>query len=262
MDSIRIRSGSGLGDNLYMQSIVNYLVKQGKKMIVSTAFPDMFSHLPVEVCAFSKLNANMVSHYTTRKHIKETSQFEDCCINCNVPTDIPLKLDWRYRHSEITKQILKQAGSKKIVVVAQPRVPFGRHDNFGIELMPEEKPFLKCVEMLMDAGYFIVRTGNLRPFWEVPCHFDAAFKIKLPGKFDIAHITSGYFGQVSSIIPIGESFGKPVLSMLSRKGLNSKNQFISLITPEKVNHYKKTSLTVLDDEPLENKVTEFCKLIG
>lgn len=258
----RIRGGSGLGDSLYVQAIVRYLVHERKERItVAAPHADLFKHYgdAVEVIAHCKTNMDYVAHYASRKNRPGTSQFEDCCINCGVPKDIPLQYDWPGPVGKLSADIRQRAAGKPIILLQMPRMPFSRNDPFGIELLPEQSGIQKGIDAIKKAGGYIVKIGKGGELYKVQnVDLDMSNKTTIRDLLEIANVADGGFGQVSFIIPLMESYGKPVLTVLARKGLQSKNPFISSITADKVNHYKESSWTYVDDS-MDDVIEKYCQ---
>lgn len=247
----RIRGGSGLGDSLYVQAIVRYLVNElGQEMTVASPHSELFRQFGdrVEVIPHCKNNMQYVAHYAPRKQTKGTTQFQDCCINCGVPRDIPLKLDWPGPSGNLTLRTRQEAAGRPIVLVQMPRMPFSRSDPFGIELLPGREGLQHGIDAIKESGAFTVKVGKGSELYSVHgIDLDLSNRTDLRDLLELSNIADAGFGQVSFIIPLMESFGKPVLSVVARKGLSSRNPFISSITPEKVNHYA-SSISYVDDQ--------------
>jgi hypothetical protein len=70
----------GLGDALYVQSVVRHLVEKGESLRVCTAWPDVFRQLgpQVSTAPFSR-QVQILAHYSAKKQKVGTTQFEDVC---------------------------------------------------------------------------------------------------------------------------------------------------------------------------------------
>lgn len=258
----RIRGGSGLGDNLYVQAASRYIMNERKEFLeIATPFPDLFRSFSgrCSVIPFTKARAKYVAHYTTRKRMPDTSQFEDVCINLGIPTSTELVLDWPYKETKIGLMLLQAAKGKRILTVQMPRMPMGRPDNFGIELLPELAPLQNALDMLKEEhDLFTVMVGRGKPLYQLNnIDLDMSNKTNVRELLEISASTDLFYGQVSSIIPLAESFKKPVLTTFARRGLKSGNWFISCITPKKVNH-RESSKSIVDDSS-EEEVISTCK---
>ena len=249
----RIRGGSGFGDNLYVQAVCRYYNNVLKEPLsVATPYYDLFKELElIEPTGFTKAGAQIIAHYTQRKKNTSTSQFKDCCLQAGAPIDTELKLDWQYQNGTQSEIIRQKAKGRPILVVQMPRMPMARQDPFGIELLPTESALKNAVEILAEkTGSYTVLIGKGSALYDINTHYSAVNKTTIPELLDVAHVADRFIGQVSSIIPMAESFGKPVLSVFSRRGFNSANWFISSILPNKVNHYD-SSISIVDDDPPE-----------
>jgi ADP-heptose:LPS heptosyltransferase len=259
----RIRGGSGFGDNLYVQAVCRYFNNELKEpLTVATPYPDLFRKLDLmTVAPFSKTNAQIIAHYTQRKKNHSTSQFMDCCMQAGINRGTELKLDWEYRNGTQSQLIKNKAKGRPILVVQMPRMPMARNDPFGIELLPTEQSLREAVKILTEmTGSYTVLIGKGASLYDINTNYSAVNKTNISELLDIAHVADRFIGQVSSLIPMAESFGKPVLSVFSRKGFTSKNWFISSILPNKVNHYD-SSISIMDDDPREKIESRLTKWI-
>ena len=75
-----IRGGMGLGDALYVQAVARHITATGERLLVCTAWPDVFKPLgdKVEFAPFRRQRIDVLAHYSTRKALP-TKQFDDVC---------------------------------------------------------------------------------------------------------------------------------------------------------------------------------------
>lgn len=244
-----IRAGMGLGDALYLQSVARHLVKRGEKVKVMTAWPDVFKPLngSVECQPFTRAGVDLVAHYTTRKGIPGTSQFEDCCLNARLDGPVELKLEWPVRPSKLVTEIRMEARGRPVVLVQLMRSPMNRKDKFGASLLPDGKAMQKCIDRLKDRCY-LVQVGSGPSLYELQgLHRDLANQTEVDELLDVAANADGFLGYVSFFIPLAESLGKPALMVWSSKGLRDAVAYVRQITPEKVIHRKDLVRVVMDD---------------
>lgn len=245
-----IRAGSGLGDSIYLQSVVRHLVSQGEQILARSDYPDVFRPLSgrCQVAPFTRLGVDLCAHYTTRKGIPGTTQFEDACLSAGIRGPVELRLDWAPRNQGLVDR-LKRAG-RPVVCLQLPRAPMARKDGFGKELLPDCRVIQRLVDELHDEAY-IVQVGSGVPLFKFGgVHLDLAGQTSVSDLIDVAWACSGFIGYVSFVVPLAESLGKPALLVWSRKGLSAPQRYIRQITPEKVLHAK-TSSYVFDDWPQE-----------
>jgi len=241
-----VRGGMGLGDALYVQSVVRHLVDTGLRVKVRTAWPDVFSQLggAVETAPFARAGVDIVAHYSLRKGLEGTTQFEDCCIQAGIRGPVDLRLDWRPTDLDLVQR-LRGAG-RPIVCVQLPRVPMGRTDGFGAELLPD----CRVIQMAIDAlrgRALIVQVGAGQALFEFSgIDVDLANRTSVRQLLDVASVADGFLGYCSFIVPLAESFSKPALIVWSSKGLGSLHQYVRRITPQKVLH-RETTKAVVDN---------------
>lgn len=241
-----IRSGKGIGDNLYLQSIVRHLVDAGERIEVCTPWPDLFRPIrdKVSLSPFRRDNIDLVAHYTTRKKIAGTDQFQDCCINVGIKVPVDLRLDWVPQNLALIDQ-LRSAG-KPVIIVQLPREPFGRSDGYGMELLPDCKTIQRAIDALTGWA-FIVQIGSGKALHRFSgIDLDLVDGTSVSDLIDVAYAADGCLGYCSFMVPLAETFSKPALLVWSRKGLRSRTEYIRTITPEKILH-RASSRFVVDD---------------
>lgn len=73
---IRIRSGRGLGDSIYLRAIVGYLVARGDTVTALSDYPDIFAGSGAKVEPFTRAGANIrVAHYTLTMQDQSMTQY-------------------------------------------------------------------------------------------------------------------------------------------------------------------------------------------
>jgi len=252
----RIRSGNGLGDNLYLLAIVQELIRKGKNLQVCTKYPELFNHLPVETDDFSRSNIDILAHYSKRKE-ENTNQWEDICIQAGL-RPFPFKIDWNPGDSGPKMEVLERAKGRKILIVQGGRIPMARKDGFGMELLPEERLF-NLVSRKLTGEYFRVQIGDSKNLFDIEHDFSLNGGTSVPELMDVASIADGFVSQCSFLIPLAEGFGKKGLFLWSQKGLSSDHRYIARITPRKILSSEK-SFYVMDgwrDDEIIKVVDEF-----
>lgn len=242
-----IRCGRGLGDSLYLQSVVRHLLLEGGlSMRVASDYPDVFRPLGdrVHVIPFTR-RADVTAHYVVRKHITTTTQFEDCCIRAGIDGPAELKLDWTITNPGLRAKI-RETG-RPVLVVQMPRSPMGRIDGFGKTLLPDCRALQQLIDEKRDTHY-VVQIGAGQPLFKLRgLHLDMANKTTIAELIDIVHAADECLGYPSFLVPLAESLDKPALFVWSARGLRDGNQFIRSITPQKLLH-KESSRHVVDEE--------------
>jgi hypothetical protein len=245
-----IRSGRGLGDALYLQAVVRHLVKRDRAPLkVCCDWPDVFAPLGdmAHVVPFTRAGISVLAHYSARKGIAGSTQFEDCCIAAGIREPVEFRLDWQPKERELIHR-LRRAG-RPIVCVQLPRAPMGRTDGFGAELLPDCRVIQAAIDALKDRAQ-IVQVGS-----GVPLHrfkgidVDLANQTSVAQLLDVASVADGFLGYCSFLLPLAESFDRPALMVWSSRGLRSGQMFVRRITPEKVIH-KATTRAVVDNWPM------------
>jgi len=261
---ISIRGGSGLGDAIYVQSVARYLVEQGRRLEVCTSWPDAFRPIKdhVTFAPFRRQNITHLAHYADRRGAVGTTQFEDCCIRAGVPKDIDLRLDWRPLNGGLVQQLL--GIRRPIVVVQMPRAPFGRSDGQYTEFAPRWGRVQQAIDLIGRRAFKIMVGSGAPDVKYFGIDLDLSNQTTVSDLIDVGFMARGFIGQCSFIIPLGESFRKPVQLIWSRAGLRSRHEVIRQMTPVKILH-RSSSHAVIDDcsdSELRQAVDVFCDQVG
>lgn len=252
---VAIRSGMGLGDSLYLQAVCRHLVGLGERLEVCTAWPDVFRPLQgkVSISPFRRDRIGRLAHYSLRRHVPETDQFRDCCLQAGITAPVDLRLDWDYPVNTDLVSSLRQRG-KPIIVVQLPRAPMDRKDGFGAELLPDCSVIQSAIDALADRA-LVVQIGSGVPLYKFEgVGVDLANRTSVTDVIDVAWAADAFLGYVSFMVPLSESFNKPSLFVWSRQGLRSKYELIRWLTPKKVLH--RTSSCVLVDDCSQQQIAE------
>lgn len=251
-----IRSGSGLGDSIYLQSAVRHLAQQEPIEVLSN-WPDVFRPLGkrVTVSPFRRDHVDIRAHYVMRKAIPHTDQFQDVCIAAGIRSPVEFKLGWVPRNQAIARRV-RGDGAHPVIAVQLPRRPFDRTDGFGAELLPNCAVIQSVIDRIgKRARFVLVGKGDaLYPFNGID--LDLSNQTSVSDLLDVAASVDGFLGYVSFFVPLAESMNKPALFVWSRRGLDSPTPFLNQITPRKILH-RATSHAVIDDEPDEATVDQF-----
>lgn len=238
-----IRGGSGLGDSLYVQAIARHLLRRGERRLqVCSDYPDLFKPLAdkVEVVPHRRIGVDIHATYTMRKHCADTDQFRDCCISAGIREPVELRIEW-----QSDKAI---ESNKPIVCVQLPRLPMGRTDGFGADVMPDCGAIQRIIDRLADR-VTLVQIGKGEPTYRFNgIDMDFANQTSVEGMMDIAACAAGFIGFCSFMVPLAESLGRPGLFVWSSKSRTSKDLFVRQITPRKVLHSRQSS-AIYDNEP-------------
>jgi len=238
----RIRGGSGIGDSIYLRPIVEHFVKQDGGAIVCSSYPDVFIGSGAEVVPFARNNIDVLGHYAARRHFNNTNQYEDVCGSAGVNPE--LKFDWTVQNSELVQKIKAMADGKPIVLVHGGRVPMGRTDGVGSELLPDGKAFAAALAALKDC--FLVRIGKGEQLYPLTVDCDLNDQTSVSDLLDLAYECDGIIAQCSFAIPLAEVFNKLLLVVWASRGLDSRIDFVRQTTPKKILS-KATSHYVVDD---------------
>lgn len=243
-----IRCGRGLGDSLYLQSVVRHLLQKGHpRLRVKSDWPDVFLPLGrrVEVVPFARSSVDILAHYSPRKAAQGTTQFQDCCITAGIREPVEMRLDWVVTKPGLVDMVRKPG--RPVLVVQLPRTPMGRTDGFGASLLPDCRAIQKLIDQAK-PDHTVVQIGAGEPLFRFKgIDIDLANKTCVAETIDVASAADRFLGYVSFLVPLAESFGKPAVFVWSRRGLIDGMQYVRQITPQKVLHAP-TSSFVMDDQ--------------
>lgn len=252
----RIRCGRGLGDSVYLQSVVRHLIETtGKRYEVCSDWPDVFLPLgdSVSVVPFTRQDVKILAHYASRKG-KSTTQFEDCCWNAGIREPVELRLDWTIQ-TDLGRRLADSG--KRIIAVQLPRNPMGRTDGFGKEVLPDCRVIQKIINELSGQAT-IVQVGAGDPLYQFGgIDMDLANRTTVKELIDVLYLSGGILGYCSFILAFAESFRKSAVMVWSRAGLNSKDLYIRQIAPEKIIQHPEQTKYVIDDDQDAEAIAQF-----
>ena len=243
---ISIRCGAGLGDAIYLQSVARHLVERGEDVEACSDWPDVFLPLAgkVRVSPFRRKPIGRLAHYSQRRALAGTTQFEDCCIQAGIRDPVDLRLDWQPLNGDLVAQM--RAAGRPVVAVQMPRAPFGRSDGFGVEFLPDCRRIQDAIDRLRGRVYLVQIGKGKRQFHFEGIDLDLADRTSVSDVLDVGYAADGFLGYCSFIVPLAESFSKPALLVWSRRGLRSPHEVVRQMTPQKILH-RSSSKWVMDD---------------
>jgi hypothetical protein len=250
----RIRAGSGLGDSIYLQSIARHLVGLGWQLRVCTSYPDVFP-LPVQLAPFTRFDIDHRFHYLEGLDNTATNQFEDMCRG---PTGMPglskveLRLDWQVRNSKLVERVQQVAGDRPILIVHAGREPMDRKDHFGSDLLPQASAVARALTVVRER-YFAVAVGQGPRLYEPQVDLDLHNQTSVADLIDLVSISARALCQISFMLPLAESLGKPLLCVFAERGLVSRNPHLRKLTPAKVLCKPATDWQITDNDTLNNR---------
>ena len=241
-----LRGASGFGDAILIIYIVTEFLKKHTRISLRTKHPSLFTHLGIATERFRKGGEHVAFNYGSRKKIKETNQFQDMCISAGIPSDRPFNIKWPLHNKRLVVKVREMAAGKPICIVGNPHTPFGRRDGYGLELRPKWSIFDEVIEKLKGEMFFVqIGKGNDEYRFK-GIDYDLRNKVSDTDSMDLAQRCDCLMGQNGYIIPLAECFDKPLFLVYSKRGLESKDPYISNTSPQKILS-KPTSQWVVDD---------------
>jgi thiol-disulfide isomerase/thioredoxin len=246
-----IRCGRGLGDSIYLHAVVRHMLKRGGlKMRVKSDYPDVFLPLGdrVEVVPFDR-RVDIVAHYSVRKGIEGTTQFQDCCLAAGIHEPVEFRVDWTVTNQSLVDSM--RSSGRPVLVVQLPRTPMGRTDGFGASLLPDCRAIQRLINEAKET-HTVVQIGAGVPLYRFSgIDVDLANKTTVAELFDVVSAADRCLGYVSFLVPMAEVLDKPATFVWSARGLKDGQLFVRRITPKKILH-KPTSKYVIDAQLMES----------
>jgi len=245
---IRIRSGRGLGDSIYLRAIVDYLVGTGDRVTALSDYPGIFAGSGAKIEAFAREGTVRVAHYTESMGDQSLTQWAAMLRRAGFGPHVPLLIKWQVQNAALVERVRAQAAGRPLILVHGGRVPMERTDGFGAALVPKREAFNCALGALGDC--YRVRIGKAPHLYPLPVDADLRGATSVADLLDLASVCDGMLAQCSFAVPLAEVFDKPLLAIWARAGLQSKTTYLRTITPKKVLHNAR-SRYVMDDSPNE-----------
>ncbi len=259
---MRIRTGKGLGDTIYLRPIVEHFQKKGRDVTALVDYPDILNGTGARTEPFRRNACDLVAHYVDGKKSPDTTQWYDMCSAAGVK-NLPLSFYWNIHNNELVERISRLALDRPIVLVHGGRAPYGRTDGFGHELVPTRAAFAFVLHSLRNCFRILIgKDSQLYPLADC-ADLDLSGKTSVADLIDLGKICSGVVAQCSFAVPLAEVFDKPLLGVWSSLGLESLEPYIKATTPKKILS-KPTSTAVIDSwnyDRIEEKANAFYRAL-
>lgn len=241
---MRIRTGKGLGDTIYLRPIVEYFIAKNKDVTALVDYPDILKGTGARTEPFRRNACDLIAHYVNGKSSPETTQWFDMCTSVGLK-NIPLSFDWKIQNEDLVERTRKAAHDRPIVLVHGGRAPYGRTDGFGKELVPTRDAFCSVLHSLRGCFRILIgKDSQLYPLADC-ADFDLSGQTSITDLLDLGKICNGIVAQCSFAVPLAEVFDKQMLAVWSAVGLESVEPYIKATTPKKILS-KPTSRAVID----------------
>lgn len=240
---MRIRSGRGLGDTIYLRPIVEHFVRKGRPVVALTDFPEILAGSGAEVQPFIRNGADVVAHYVGGKGNPLTTQWQDMCAASKIG-QIELRFGWQPLNVELLERVHALAAGKPIILVHGGRAPYGRQDGYGRELVPDRAAFVSALREIDGFRILVGKDAQIYPLDDC-VDLDLSGQTSVCDLLDLGSACAGVVAQCSFAVPLAEVFDKPLLAVWAQAGLRSNDAYISATTPKKILS-KPTSRFVMD----------------
>lgn len=259
---IRIRSGRGVGDSLYLRAMADHIAATAQEPVVALSdHPDIFIGSRARVEPFQRKMPCRVGHYTSTMADQSITQWQAILRSAGLPPDVPMSFAWSVRNDALLERVRRLAEGRPLLLVHGGREPMNRSDGFGLDLVPRQEAFERVLAEFADC--FRVRIGKATAIYPLPCEFDLNGSTSIADLLDLASACSAVIAQCSFAVPLAECFGKPLLALWSKRGLKSKTMYLRHVTPQKVlERLGTTTSVVMDDGPDLNTVQQFRQRIN
>jgi len=241
---VRVRSGQGLGDALYLRAVAERMARE-QETIALTDFPDVFLGSAVKTEPFTRLAPHTIAaHYTASMDNQDSTQYADMVRTAGL-RDVPLRFTWNVRNAKVVTELAERADGRPIILVHGGCVAMQRKDNFSADMLPRREAFVAALDAL-NGDCYCVGIGKAARLYELPLDEDLHGMTTVSDLLDIAVSCTGILAQCSFCVPLAEVFDKPLLAVWAARGLTSSNSYIRGVTPAKV--LSKPSSTFLMDD--------------
>ncbi len=241
---MRVRGGSGLGDGIYVRAVCEHLAQMYESVTACSDYPELFDGTGIGTAPFSRQNIDRLAHYSARKTVAGTTQWDDVCDAAQIPR-IPLRIAHQVQNRAMIDRLRIFADGKPMILVHGGRVPMGRTDGFGKELLPSAEAFGAVLEALHDC--FLIQIGNAEQVYALDFDITLNGSTTVTDLLDLGLACDGAVGQCSYIVPLAEVFDKPLLAVWAARGMQAGvHPYVQAIKPAKI-LCKPTSLHVVDD---------------
>ncbi len=251
-----------MGDGMYVRAVCEHLAKTHSDITACTNYPELFDGTGIGTAPFSRQNIDRLAHYSARKAKTDSCQWDDVCDAAQIPR-IPLKIAHQVRNRAMIERLRIFADGKPMILVHGGRVPMGRTDGFGKELLPNVEAFGAVLEALHDC--FLIQIGNAEQVYALDCDITLNGSTTVTDLLDLGLACDGVVAQCSFAVPLAEVFDKPFLAVWAARGMAmGVHPYIRAIKPAKILS-KPTSLHVVDDwtpEKIRGVACGFRFLVG
>lgn len=259
---MRIRTGKGLGDTIYLRPIVEHFIRSGKRVTALVDYPEILEGTGASTEPFRRNSVDVVAHYVDGKSSPNTTQWFDMCASAGIK-NLSLSFHWNIKNYKLLRSIDKMANGRKIILVHGGRAPYGRQDGFGNELVPTRDSFACVLNSMRNCFRVLIgKDSQLYPLSDC-ADFDLSGNTSVSDLLDLGKFCNGLVAQCSFAVPLAEVFNKPLLAVWSSVGLESVEPYIKATTPKKILS-KPTSHYVLDSwdvSQIAEHSNAFCRLL-
>ncbi len=251
---IKLNSPKGLGDAIYLRSIVLHLLARGEQVKVFTVWPDVFDDLPVEIIGANDyvydddLHHAMACLHCRVPAIMALDRFRLTCLQAQVLGSVELTMAWRAKIDSVVVKQVKEKAAGKPVLLYQPR-KISKDDDQELT-RPLRAAFNRYLATRGDC--FRVKIGSpsfVHDDRDLACDLDLFGKTSIKDVFDIASVSDLIFGEASCFLPnLAEALDKPFVCMFSRRATMSiHRKRVWSMRPEFLIHKKHLATVVYDE---------------
>jgi hypothetical protein len=203
-----IKGPSGFGDAIYTRVVTEWLVEnRPDEYIVQTKYPNIFRDLPVETMEHGyRGRVDYDLKYLSGKANPQTTQFQDMLQYAGL-ADVGIELT----------SFLKNDVYRDVTLIIDPYAPMNGVDS-SLPMKPNEAEFEKLVSAFKNEGP-VYRITHYHDFFELVDMFNSSRLV---------------ISQVGWAIPLAEMLDVNILTLFTKRALESENHFINTITPNKI----------------------------
>jgi hypothetical protein len=225
-DACLIRGARGLGDALLVYPVAAHYLGRGKRVVVSTAYPEVFEPLDCDTIPFSRrIGVTVDCSYASRKKHAGSSLWEDTLHNAGIDERIPFAIDY------VDRSRLELPWDRRICLIENPR----RTTIAGWRMTPRLEVYEDIVRRFRREFFFVLvgRSSEIRQRVR-GVDLDLVDRTSLHDLFRLVDRAEISVTQAGHLMHFAEGLQTRVLILLTRRATRSWKSMISTITPRKL----------------------------
>lgn len=221
-----VRGASGLGDALLVYPVAAHYLDRGKRVVVSTDFPEVFEPLGCGTTPFDRrIRVSVDCSYRSRKRHPDSSQWEDTLHNAGIAERIPFALDY------VDRSRLELPAGRRVCVIENPR----RTAVAGWKMTPRLEVYEEIICRFRREFFFVLVGRSCEVRQQVRgADLNLIDRTSLHDLFRLVDRAEICVTQAGHLMHFAEGLQTRVLILLTERAGRSWRSMISTITPRKL----------------------------